>query len=75
MADGSALMAEGSDQERLSPEDVAEYVATIAGELSAMAEAARLDGVATILYAAKLEAKRALQRLEKETAQERRRRG
>ena len=55
-------MSEGPDAERPSPDDVAEYVAAMAGELLAMAEAARLDGLATILYAAQLEARRALQR-------------
>jgi hypothetical protein len=64
MADGSVFLAENPDAERLSQGDVAEYIATITGELSAMAEGARLEGLATILYAAQLEARRALQRLE-----------
>lgn len=45
-----------------SPTEVADYVSTIASELTTLCEAARLDGLATILYAAHLEARRALER-------------
>ncbi|MES1204074.1 MAG: hypothetical protein ABUS57_21765 [Pseudomonadota bacterium] len=48
----------------LSPREVAEYVAVMAGELSEMCEGARLDALATILFAARLEARRAVHRLD-----------
>jgi hypothetical protein len=60
------LLSESPETGRLSQGDVAEYIASMADELSAMAEGARLDGLATILYAARLEANRALQRLKPE---------
>lgn len=75
MADGSVFLTESPDTERLSQHDVAEYIATMAAELSAMAEGARLDGLATILYAAQLEARRALALLEGEEARAPRKRG
>ncbi len=49
-------------QEAPSPVEVAEYVGAIASELTTMCEGARLDGLATILYAAHLEARRVLER-------------
>lgn len=48
----------------VSRRDVADYVSVMAGELSEMCEAARLDALATILYAARLEARRTASRLE-----------
>jgi hypothetical protein len=48
----------------LSPRDVADYVADMAGELSEMCEGARLDALATILFAVRLEARRAAYRLD-----------
>jgi outer membrane murein-binding lipoprotein Lpp len=48
-----------------SQADVAEYIREMVAELSEIAEAARLDSLATILYAAQLEAKRARDRLDK----------
>lgn len=48
----------------LSRRDIADYVASMTGELSEMCEGARLDALATILYAARLEARRALGRLD-----------
>lgn len=75
MADGSVFLTESPDTERLSQHDVAEYIATMAGELSGMAEGARLDGLATFLYAAQLEARRALALLESEAERQPRKRG
>lgn len=49
-------------EKALSSVEVAEYVAGIANELTVMCEAARLDGLATILYAAHLQARRVLER-------------
>jgi hypothetical protein len=49
-------------QNALSTVDVADYVSAIASELTMLCEGARLNGLATILYAAHLEARRVLER-------------
>jgi hypothetical protein len=46
-----------------SQNDVADYISVMASELSEMSEAAEMNGLATILYAAHLEAKRVASRL------------
>lgn len=56
------------DETTLSQSDVADYVAVMASELSQMCEAAQLDALATLLYAAHLEARRALARLQRSAA-------
>ncbi len=53
------------DQTSLSQSDVADYVGVMATELSQMCEAAQLDALATILYAAHLEARRVRARLDR----------
>jgi hypothetical protein len=52
-------MSAGEKTPKLTRYDVADYVAEMAGELSEMCEGARLDTLATLLYAARLEARRA----------------
>jgi hypothetical protein len=51
-----------ANQNRPSQTDIADYISVMASELSEMSEAAELDGLATILYAAHLEAKRVASR-------------
>ena len=48
----------------LTQREVADYVGVMASELSQMSEGAHLDALATILYAAHLEARRAIGRLD-----------
>ncbi|HWA21245.1 MAG TPA: hypothetical protein VG735_02495 [Caulobacterales bacterium] len=57
-------MADSEKAPALSSRDVADYVAVMAGELSEMCEGARLEALATILLAARLEARRTLHRLD-----------
>jgi hypothetical protein len=54
----------------LSQRDIADYVDTMASELSQMCEAARLNALATLLYAAHLEARRTLGRLDEPAPRE-----